>query len=171
MSTNESIHVDSEEEYEERAQRLKQDAAETKQELEQKQEAALKEIESGETLESYETATLGDLEMEVKAWFPGSLFDDVQHAQQLAQSENPEKVFESIDTMIQVLDNMTVSDTYNEGFWREYFQKWGPEALGRAMQAILEPAQEEQEAKMDSLDGFRPDTTGPRPSVGDGSDG
>lgn len=149
------IAPEDEQEYEEQAERVKRDAAETKQELESKQTEALAKIKQGEDFEEYETVTLGELEMEVRAWLPGDITDTIQRAQELGESEDLSEVKESMDTMLHALDEMTTSDTYNMGFWQAYYDEYGPEGLMVAVETILEPATEGIEERKRGIESFR----------------
>jgi len=176
----EDIAPENEEEYQERRESLIEDAAETKQELEQKQTEALAEIAKGEELKQYDTVQLGELDLEVKAWVPGDTADTIQRAMQLAQSETPAKAKESMDTMLLALSDMTVDDTYNVAFWRRYYEEYGPTGLEPAVNTVLEPAMDEledlqqreiDEETRDAAQGFRTDSTGRIIRSGNGNDG
>lgn len=147
--------------YDDKRQELIRDAKQTKEELEKKQAEALKEIETGQDLERYERVYLGDLELEVKAWIPGGMIEDINHANNLAQRDDSEATMSSINTMLSVLDDMTTDTAYSMAFWRKYFQKWGAEGVQVAVETVIEPAQERQEEKIDNLDGFRPNAERP----------
>jgi hypothetical protein len=135
-------------------------------------EAALAEIAAGEDLERYETVQLGDLDIDVKAWLPGEVERTVQHAQAVAQSEDAERVRESMETMLSALESMTKSDDYNMDFWRLYYERYGPEALLIAVETIMQPASESLEQTKEAVDGFREDVerSGTSPSRGTGGD-
>lgn len=150
------IAPEDEQEYEERKREVIEDAAETKQELETKQSEALQKIKQGEGFEEYETVTLGELEFEVKAWLPGDTTDLIQRAQELGESEDMGQIKESMDTMLQALDAMTVSETYNMEFWSAYYNEYGPEGLMVAIEAVLEPATEGMEERKQGVESFRP---------------
>lgn len=139
----------------EKEQELLEDARQSKEELEQAQNEALEAIASGEELEQYETVSLGDLELEVKAWLPGDVEDTVLQAQQLGESEDPAEIKRSMDTMLSALAEMTTSETYDMGFWREFHRKWGAEGLILAVETILDPASENMEEKREGLESFR----------------
>lgn len=158
-------------EYDEKRQELIKDAKQTKEELEAKQAEALKEIETGQELERYETVQLGNLDLEVKAWIPGGMVEDINHANNLAQRNDPQAMMDSINTMLSVLEDMTTDPTYSMAFWRQHFQKWGPEGLQSAVETVLEPAQDRMEDKQDALDGFRPNVEGKKPSTRNGTNG
>jgi hypothetical protein len=166
-----NLAPESEEEFEQRQQELLEDARNEKQQREAAQNEALKQIAEGESLEEYETVELGDLELEVKAWLPGDVEDTVLQAQQLGDSEDPAEIKRSMETMLSALAEMTTEETYDMGFWRKYYRKWGAEGLIMAVSTVLEPAGESLERKREGVDGFRTGTGGPRPSVGDGTDG
>lgn len=148
-------HPENEEEYENRRQELITDAAQTKQEFDAKQENALDAISEGGNLERYETVELGNLEVEVKAWLPGGVADTVQEAAELGESDDLGEVKKSMETMLDALAEMTVSDDYGLVFWREYYTRYGPEGLVMAVESVLEPATEELESKRDGVESFR----------------
>ncbi len=143
------------EESREMQREMVEEARQTKQELEAKQREALEEIQQGESLERYATVTMGNLDLEVKAWLPGEVEDTVLQAQQLGESKDPAQIKRSMETMLSALSEMTTSDTYNMGFWRAYYHKWGAEGMIQAVETVLEPASEHLEAKQDSLQSFR----------------
>lgn len=146
---------DSEEEFEEKQQELLADARESKQELEAKQNEALEAIAEGEDFEEYEVVSLGGLELEVKAWMPGDTTDTVQHAMELAESEDIQNIKRSMSSLLEALDDMTVSEDYNMTFWREYYKQYGPTGMITAAETILKPAIDSMEDKQDGVDGFR----------------
>lgn len=150
----------------EKEQELLEDARQSKAELEAAQNEALEAIASGEELEQYETVSLGELELEVKAYLPGDVEDTVLQAQQLGESEDPAEIKRSMETMLSALAEMTTSDTYNMGFWREFHRKWGANGLILAVETILDPASENMEDKRDAMDGFRSNVEGPKPNSG-----
>lgn len=143
------------EDYDEKAQELIKKARETKQELDAKQNEALEEIAAGESLERYETVALGELELEVLGWLPGSVEDTVMRAGELAESGNPENLKESKETMIGALAEMTTSDDYDKSFWREFTSRYGQEGLIMAVETVLGPAQESMEERKEGVESFR----------------
>lgn len=161
------LAVESEEEYEARAEELKRQAKDEYESISEKQQAALKEIAEGESLESYETVALGNLDIEVKAWFPGETMDAVEAAQTAANTEDMAQIRRSIDTMLAALDEMTRDSTYDMRFWRQYYQSYGPEGLMVAMQRVLGPATENMDEKGDAAAGFRGHAEGPRGRPGE----
>lgn len=164
-------HPESEEEYEDRRRELITDAAQTKQELEAKQNEALEEIAEGEQLERYETISLGNLELEVKGWLPGGVEDKATRAMELAESEDPAKFKESKETMLPALAEMTAGEQYDVGFWQEYANRYGQEGVLIAVQKVMAPAQENLEDRQEALDGFRTGTEGARPRTRGGNGG
>ena len=137
----------------------------------QKQEEALSEIAQGENLEKYETIYLGDLEMDVRAWVPGNAMSQIQKAQNIAEDEDTSRMMESMETMINALAEVAVSDTYDSSFWRAYFNRYGPEGMLVAVEKVLGPAidsmeerapVENMEEKADAANGFRTDSEGNR---------
>lgn len=130
-------------------------AQEKKQELDEKQNEALAAIAEGGELEDYETVTLGELEIEVKAWLPGSVEETVTKANRLGQQEDMGKIRESMETMLSALDEMTRADEYDMAFWRKYYAEWGPEGLILAIETILDPAMEGVEERSEGVESFR----------------
>lgn len=153
--SGESYHVDTESEYEEKRQELITDAAQTKQEVDQKQNKALEQIASGEDIEEYATVEIGELEIEVRSWLPGDIEDLVIRAGELAESRDPQNLRESKQTMIEALSGMTTSEDYDTYFWREYTNRYGQQGLMLAVETILEPAQESMEELGEARQSFR----------------
>jgi hypothetical protein len=148
------IDDESIEEFEERLQEETRDAYE---QHEAEQSDALDAIASGSDLEEYQTVALGELELEVKAWLPGSVEDTVLKAQDAAESDDPKEVKESLETMISALAEMSTSDVYNSHFWRKYYDEYGAVGLILAVETLLEPASDKLEERQDAVDGFRPE--------------
>lgn len=147
-------------EYQDRRQALMEDAAQTKQELEAEQAQALAAIRSGGDLEEYETVELGELELEVKAWVPGSVAHTIRRARRLSQAEDLDTMLESMETMLSALDEISRSDTYNMAFWREYYDEWGPEGVFLAVDTLLDPAFENKESAEEAVESFPADEQG-----------
>jgi hypothetical protein len=152
-------------------EQLLQDTQEHFSEKRQKQEEALSEIAQGENLEKYETIFLGDLEMDVRAWVPGNAMSQIQKAQNIAEEEDASRMMESMETMINALAEVAVSETYDTAFWRTYFERYGPEGMLVAVEKVLGPAidsmedrapVENMEGKKDAANGFRTDADGNR---------
>jgi len=146
----------SEEERESFRENLLEDTREAYKQHEAEQSDALDAIASGSDLEEYETVVLGELELEVKAWLPGSVEDTVLKAQDAAESDDPKEVKESLETMISALAEMSTSDVYNSHFWRKYYDEYGAVGLILAVETLLEPASDKLEERQDAVDGFRP---------------
>jgi polyhydroxyalkanoate synthesis regulator phasin len=144
-----------EEEAKQRERELVEDAREAKEELEAKQSEALEAIAEGGDLEEYATVELGELEIEVLGWLPGDVEDTVLQARQLGKTEDPAKIKRSMETMLSALAEMTVDDTYNMAFWRQFYQEYGAAGLIEAVGTVLEPAQTSMEEKREAVDGFR----------------
>ena len=159
----------SEDEYQDRRSKLIEDAKEEHSQRTAEQEKALQEIAQGENLERYETVFMGDLEMQVRAWVPGSVVPQIQTAASIADSEDVERVMESMETMINALAEISVEGTYDSAFWRAYFDRYGPEGMIVAVEKVLGPALENMEDNMpdeqlsqssDAAQGFRTDEDG-----------
>jgi transcriptional regulator of NAD metabolism len=148
---------ETEEEYQERKKALIEDAAKTKAKLEEKQNEALQAISEGGDLEKYEVVELGELELEVKAWLPGDTTETVQEAQRLAEEENIRAIKRSMQTFLSALADMTVDDTYDLQFWRKYYQRYGPEGMIVAVEAVLGPAGDSLEKQKQGAESFRSD--------------
>jgi len=148
---------ESEAEAREKEKQLIQDAKESKQEKEAKQNEALEAIAEGSDLEEYATVQLGELDMEVKAWLPGDTTETVQQAMELAESEDMAQIKRSMDTMLTALADMTTSEIYDTAFWRQYYQKYGPEGMIVAVEEIMDPASESMEDRKEGLQSFRSD--------------
>jgi hypothetical protein len=147
----------SEEEQESFRENLLEDTREAYKQHEAEQSDALDAIASGSDLEEYATVQLGELELEVKAWLPGSVEDTVLKAQDAAESDDPKEVKESLETMISALAEMSTSDVYNSHFWRKYYDEYGAVGLILATETLLEPASDKLEERQDAVDGFRPE--------------
>jgi len=145
------------EEKEQKAQELKERAKDTKQELDKRQEEALQKISQGEDFEKYETVSLGELEVEVKAWLPGDTEEIVTRASELAEQENPGAVRESMESMLVALDEMTTNPDFGRSFWQKYYSEYGPEGLIVAVETILGPAIESAQDREESVKSFRQD--------------
>ena len=149
--------------YEEKRKELIGKVKDHKKEAEAEQQAALEAIAQGGDLERYATVELGELEIEVKAWIPGEVEETIQQAQAIAESGDEADISKSMETMITALEEMTVSDTFNRHFWRQYYSKWGSAGMVVGVETILTPAMEEIEDMEDGIKSFRPETRGSPP--------
>jgi hypothetical protein len=166
--------------YDDKRKELINEAKETKEQIERKQNEALAEIAKGEGLEQYETVEMGQLEMEVKAWVPGDATNSISQAAELAQSGDIGKIQESMEKFLPALDELTVSNEYSMGFWREYYNRYGPQGMLIAVERVCGPAFEEldeikgrevDEERIDAANGFRQDSNGEVVRSGRGNDG
>lgn len=133
------------------------------------QEEALAEIAAGDDLERYETVELGTLEMEVKAWLPGTVEEVVTRAMDISDQEDAEAIRDSMETMLTALAEMTTREDLNRRFWRQYYDRYGAVGMIEAVETILGPAAEEMEAKEEAVDGFREGVERPKPGAGGGT--
>jgi predicted RNase H-like HicB family nuclease len=140
---------------EEQKQKIKEATKQRHQERRQEHNKALEKIAEGEDFEHYETVTLGQLEMEVKAWMPGDVEETVTRANQLAEENDPSAVRESMETMLSALGEITVSNQYDTAFWRAYYSEYGPQGLMIAVETVLGPAVEELEKTEEQAKSFR----------------
>ena len=137
-----------------------------------RQEEALQQIAAGEKLVRYDTVQLGNLELEVKAWLPGSVEETVMSAWDLTDRDDAQAIRESMETMLTALAEMTTSEDYNREFWRRYYERYGAVGMIEAVETILEPASEYMQEKQEAVDGFREgvERSGPGPRRGTGGD-
>lgn len=167
MSESNGVPVpDDEEEYRERQRELIEETREAKQELEAQQQAALEAISEGGDIEEYATVKLGELDVDVLAWLPGEVEDTVLKAQSLADSDDPDAIRKSKDTLISALTDMTVREDLNRKFWQSYHAKYGLQGLMVAADTVFEPAMQNVEERKDAVDGFRPDGQSAQPGAG-----
>lgn len=125
-----------------------------------KQNEALEAIAQGGEFESYDTVTLGELELEVKAWIPGNVEETIERAQNMAERGDEMELQRSMETMITALDSMTVNETYGRDFWKQFHQEYGQIGMITATETILEPATEEMEELQEGVESFRKDGSG-----------
>lgn len=137
----------------------KADLRESISEQQARQEAALNQIAAGGQLERYETVQLGDLEIEVKGWLPGDVEQTVRKAEQIAQDGDHKAAVESIETFLSALAEMTRNEDFDLGFWRDFYERWGPEGVLLAAEKVFEPAVDSMEDKQEAIDGFRSGTS------------
>jgi len=125
-----------------------------------KQNEALEAIANDGDLEKYETVELGDLELEVKAWTPGSVEETIERAQNIAERGDDVEISRSIETMLTALDEMTPNDTYDRSFWKQFHEKWGQAGMVMAVETVMQPAMDEMEDLQDGVKSFRKTESG-----------
>jgi hypothetical protein len=169
--------------YDEKRKELINEAKETKEQIERKQNEALAEIAKGEDLEQYKTIQLGNLEMEVKAWVSGDATDALTNAMEIAQDAqegSASHVRDSMQEILPALASFTVSNDYSMAFWQEYYRRYGPQGLMVAFEKVCGPALEDMDElqgrdvdqeRVDAANGFRTDSEGEIVRSGRGTDG
>ena len=166
----EDLAPESEEEFEQRQQELLEDARNEKEQREAAQNEALREIAKGDDLTEYEVIQLGQLDMRVKAWVPGTATQPIHNAAQKADSLDDDagmaEVSESMEAFLPALDELTVSSDYDRSFWRMYYEKFGPQGMIEAVNRVCGPAFDEMgefadrdvdDDRRDAAQGFQPD--------------
>lgn len=163
--TDSGVAIDLDEDYEERKERLIEDAKSTRQELEQEQSAMLEAVAEGEDfeIESYEWVELGGVQLQVKAWFPGDTLEEIAGMAEVAETRDPSAARAGIRTNINALTEMTEvieggdrrfqSDERIRMFWNNYFEKWGDQGLEKAVETVIEPAEENSDRE-DTMKSF-----------------
>lgn len=164
-----SLAEERSEEYLERREQLREQTVAFRQEKEQQHNALLEAVAEGEEFEThtYEWVTIGNVDIEVKTWYPGNVIDaftDIAEGLNVTsaeQAQNPEGLMQDIDIaqlsptireIIGVLTEMTnrirgngevVDDTEAiESFWRGFYGQHGDRALDVAAEKVLGPAEE-----------------------------
>ena len=144
---------------------LIEDAKETRSQLEAEQNEMLEAVASGEEfdVENYEWVELGGVDLQVKAWFPGDTLEEIAGMAEAAQANNPSAAGPAIRTNINALTNMTevieggnqrfTSEERIRQFWNNYFEKWGDQGLGQAVETVITPAEENTD-KEDAMRSF-----------------
>lgn len=141
------------------------DETKAKQErLEEQQSAMLEAVADGDDfeVESYEWVSLGNVDLKVKAWFPGETLEEIAgFASGEMDIQNAEK---GIDANISALTSMTEIISGDESqfdttpeirsFWKSGFGKWGDQFLAQAVETVITPAKENSDTE-DVVDSFR----------------
>jgi len=127
---------------------------------EAKQQDALEAIAQGQDLEGYATVELGQEEMEVKKWIPGTVEQEVGALMEAVDEGRKYEALKRKDDVVKSLATVTENDLYDRGFWSQYYERWGYDAIVEAINTVLTPAVEEREEKAEAVDGFRGDGEG-----------
>jgi hypothetical protein len=122
--------------------------AESYQEQKQKQKEALSEMGRAEELADYTTVEYGGREIKVKEWLPGRVEDEFKDLATAEQQENPVEVFENIQKVGTVLDELCKDQLYNIEFWEAWHNEYGAAGLMNAFFTLGWPALEGFESKM-----------------------
>lgn len=150
----------------ERRERLKQQAAEARQEKEQEHQALMQAVAEGEELGADETAwvELGGADIEVRTVIPGRVTELFERAEQTEDAETVAEANDGVAQFIKALTEMTVTVEANgvtwddtadvRAFYRGLYDEYGAQGLLRASDRVLTPA-EENTVTEDAIDGFR----------------
>lgn len=155
----------SEEEKEQRRQRLTKESAQTRQQLEAEQEElleSLNEEHGGDLIETPVTLPGGN-RATVRCVVNGDLLDRMSHIDSILADLNdgePEpgemsRIGESMDEASAVLADITVEAKYSKELFYEVYRRYGPEALGKHVEAAFEGIEHELKRRAGDVDGFR----------------
>lgn len=160
-------------EHTEKGLELLEQAAQSKARNESRHNDMLEAVAEGEdwNVEDYEWVSLGGLELKVKTWIPGDVMDRMGGLAEMAESENPAVArdairanVESLTTQTEVIQSDGATFETNADirqFWQSFVDKWGDQGLERALEAVLEPIEEERDRKEDAIESFRANKRSP----------
>lgn len=152
-----------ESEAEQRAQELQSEAEDAARRLSEEQQQVLESLEEehgGDRVE-VEVTLPGGNDATVRADLNGHLFDRMGHVdEKLSRLEDPEPgdmagIGEAMDEAAAILADLTVEAKYSKEVFYQIYQQYGPEALGRHVEAAFEAIKRERKRKAGEIDGFR----------------
>lgn len=146
---------------EERKTQLLQETEAAKRQHEQEQAELLEAVKNDKELEhdSYEWVELGDAEIKVKSWLPGSVVNTLEQYAEAEQEGSVPPVSDIVGaaiTQTEVIRSGDVSwstDTQIQAFWESYYAEHGDTVLEVAVERILNPALDKRQGRVP--DGFR----------------
>ena len=151
-------------EYENDRESLLRETKRKERKLETQQRQMLDAVAEGEDfdVETFEWVELGNVEIKVKAWFPGETLDQMsQFATADPETVNPqESIQANINALVEMTETITgkgeTFDTKTEirTFWENAFSKWGDQFLAKAVKTVVTPAKENSDTE-DVVDSFR----------------
>lgn len=157
-----------EEEYQERRAELINQARQEKAQADAAQSAMLDAVASGDEgidVERYETVSVGDVQITVKAWMPGGSVESIERAQRLSQRESVDDALEALSVMRDAMTDVTERLEYGEHtvedkqdirrFWKGMVDKWGFDGFRQATETVLKPATQNMEEKSEAAQKFR----------------
>lgn len=154
-----------EDDLEQRRQRLQEEAAETRRELEAEQEAVLESLQEEHGGDLIETScTLpGDNPATIECVLNGDLIDRMSHVDAMLEElldGDPDpgsmsNIGEAMDEAASVMAGITAEPKYSKEVFYEIYRRYGPEALGKHVEAAFEAIEREQQRKTGAADGFR----------------
>lgn len=153
----------SEEEREERKQRLQEEAAETAQRLEGEQQEFLDSLEEehgGDLVETQVTLP-GDNPATIECVINGELMNRMSHVDGMLEDfQDPEpgdfqNVEQSMDEVASILADITKESKYSKAVFYAIYERFGPQALGKHTEAIFDAIEKEVRRMTGDVDGFR----------------
>lgn len=116
----------------------------------QMQQQAVAELGQAQGLGETEVVTLGEQEIEVKSWLPGSVSETFSTVAEAEESGDVRQVLESMGGVADALSELCLTSPYDDAdFWQAYHDEWGIEGVIRAFETIAEPALEGMETRLD----------------------
>ena len=148
----------SDDDIEKHKEQLQQDAAEAREQEEQKRQSLLDSVKQDSQIGNTNTVKFGEIEIRHKSFIRG---DQLQKIQSVNRG-NAETDDDEIDLLCSITEslhdqqtNQTHSDTETiKGFWRTFIAEYGTDAYGLIMDRLLAPLIESTEDKMDALNSF-----------------
>jgi len=132
---------------------LKERAAERYEQEKAKQEEALQEIAQGPNLGETETVQVGEADIIVKQWVPGSVSDHFADVLEAFNNGQTFEVFRECRKIAILLSGLCVNEPYNgREFWEAYYDKYGPEGAMTAFETIALPVLDGMENLEDVVD-------------------
>lgn len=155
----------SEEEKEARRQRLIEESAETRRELEAEQEDLLQSLDEehgGDLIETKVTLP-GDNLAHLECVLNGELMDRLAHVDEMLADmdrDDPQpgdlaNIGQSMDEAAGVLADITREPKYSKEVFFEIYRRYGPEALGEHVETAFEAIEREMKRRAGGAKGFR----------------
>jgi hypothetical protein len=152
--------------YEQKATELMEKAAEHREAAEQEQQEMLDAVAEGEdwNVEETEWVELGNVDLEVKTWIGGEVIEDVAQLEEMQGMDDPRAARKGLETNIRMLTEQTETvkhggnvfsnDNTIQQFWQGYVDRFGDKGILRAIDAVTEPIETEEQRKQDVVESF-----------------
>jgi hypothetical protein len=148
------------------------DAEEIAADEDAEKQALLEAVKNDEEFEHGQTewVQLGDVDLRVKAWFPGNTFDTVRGLAEAEQNDEIPDFHALLDSLAEITEVVRTSGvTWEEttrinDFWQAYYAEHGTNVIMIASERVLRPALDNMEQRAPQSfpgerhsDGFRSD--------------
>ncbi len=148
----------SDDEIEKHKEQLSEDAAEAREQEEQKRQSLLDSVKQDSQIGNTNTVKFGEIEIRHKSFIPGDQLQKIQSVNR-GNAETDDDEIELLCSITESLHDQQTNQTHSDtetikGFWRTFIAEYGTDAYSLIMDRLLAPLIEETEDKMDALNSF-----------------